>query len=185
MQALRMDGAKFMFRLDPTDPASGRTILACADAVSQCVRADLTAFLEPLPLKRMRRGYRIQRTVADLTGMLSIAAALGASSLNTWLTIPSCKGLQQVARATTLPILILGGEVTGDPLPVLQDLQVAMQAGANIRGALIGRNVIFPGPDDPRAMAAAVAVLVHDRTDLAESQTVMAAERGKEPRLLP
>ena len=180
-----MDGAKFMFRLDPTDPASGRTILACADAVSQCVRADLTAFLETLPVKRARGKYVIQRTVADLTGMVSIAAALGASSLNTWITIPSCKGLQQVARATTLPILILGGEVTGDPLPVLQDLQIAMQAGPNIRGALIGRNVIFPGPDDPRAMAAAVALLVHDRSELTQAQAAMTAERGKEPRLLP
>jgi DhnA family fructose-bisphosphate aldolase class Ia len=185
MQALRMDGAKFMFRLDPTDPASGRTVLACADAVSQCVRADLTAFLEPLPVKRVRGRYVVQRTVVDLTGMVSIAAAMGASSLNTWLKIPSCKELEQVARATTLPILILGGEVTGDPLPVLQDLRMAMQAGPNIRGALIGRNVIFPGPDDPRAMAAAVAALVHERSEVSGAQAMMAAERWKEPRLLP
>jgi hypothetical protein len=66
MQALRMDGAKFMFRLDPADSASGRTILACADAVSQCVRADLTAFLEPLPVKRVRGKYVVQRTAEDL-----------------------------------------------------------------------------------------------------------------------
>lgn len=185
MQALRMDGAKFMFRLDPTDPASGRTLLACADAVSQCVRADLTAFLEPLPVKRARGAYVVRRTVEDLAGMVSVASALGASSLNTWLKIPSCKGLERVARATTLPILILGGEVTGDPVPVLQDLQAALQAGPNIRGALIGRNVIFPGRDDPRAMAAAVAALVHDRAKVKDAQAVMAAERGKDPRLLP
>jgi hypothetical protein len=49
---------------------------------------------------------------------------------------------------------------------------------------LIGRNVIFPGPDDPRAMAAAVAALVHDRSELSGAQAVMAAERGKEPGLL-
>jgi len=60
-----------------------------------------------------------------------------------------------------------------------------MQAGPNIRGALIGRNVIFPGPDDPRAMAAAVAALVHDRSDMRGARTVMAAERGKDPLLLP
>jgi hypothetical protein len=185
MQALRMDGAKFMFRLDPKDPASGRTLLACADAVSQCVRADLTAFLEPLPVKKVGGKYVVQRTVADLCGMVSVASALGASSLNTWLKIPSCKGIERVARATTLPILILGGEVTGDPAPVLEDLHAAMQAGSSVRGALIGRNVIFPGPDDPRAMAAAAASLVHDRADVKAAQAVMAAERGKEPRLLP
>ena len=185
MQALRMDGAKFMFRLDPTDPGSGRTILACADAVSGCVRADLTAFLEPLPVRRVRGRYVVQRTAKDLAGMVSVASALGASSLNTWLKIPSCKGLAKVARATTLPILVLGGEVTGDPVPVLQDLHAALQAGSNLRGALIGRNVIFPGREDPRAMAAAVVALVHDRADVNGARSVMVAERGKDPRLLP
>jgi DhnA family fructose-bisphosphate aldolase class Ia len=185
MQALRMDGAKFMFRLDPKDPASGRTLLACADAVSQCVRADLTAFLEPLPVKKVGGKYVVQRTAADLCGMVSVASALGASSLNTWLKIPSCNGMERVVRATTLPILILGGEVTGDTAPVLQDLHAAMRAGSSVRGALIGRNVIFPGHDDPRAMAAAVAGLVHDRADVKAAQEVMMAERGKEPRLLP
>jgi DhnA family fructose-bisphosphate aldolase class Ia len=185
MQALRMDGAKFMFRLDPTDPASGRTVVACADAVSQCVRADLAAFLEPLPVKKVRGKYVVQRRVPDLAGMVSVASALGGSSLNTWLKIPSCPGLGRVARATTLPILILGGEVTGDAVPVLRDLHMAMQAGPNIRGALIGRNVVFPGREDPRAMAAAVATLVHEGADVEAARAAMAAERGKDPRLLP
>jgi hypothetical protein len=60
-----------------------------------------------------------------------------------------------------------------------------MQAAPNIRGALIGRNVIFPGPEDPRAMAAAVASLVHDGSDVNKARAVMAAERGKDPGLLP
>jgi hypothetical protein len=34
-------------------------------------------------------------------------------------------------------------------------------------------------------MAAAVAALVHDRSDVSGARAVMAAERGKEPRLLP
>ncbi len=185
MQALRMDGAKCMIRIDPADPASGRTALACAEAVSHCVRADLTAFLEPLPVKKVRGKYVVQRTAEALAGMVSVASAMGASSLNTWITIPSCKEMPRVAGATTLPILILGGELIGDPLPVLEDLHMAMQGGPNIRGALIGRNVLFPGSDDPRAMAAAVAALVHDRVEVQESQSTLTAERGKEPNLLP
>ena len=184
MQALRMDGAKFMFRLDGADPASGRTLLACAEAVSLCVRSDLTAFLEPLPVKRVRGRYVVQRTVAELAGVLSVASAMGASSLNTWLEVPSCPEMERVARATTLPILILGGEVTGDPLPVLRDLQTAVQAAPNVRGALIGRNVLFPGADDPRAMASAVAAIVHDHATLATAQAAMGVERGRDPRLL-
>jgi len=34
-------------------------------------------------------------------------------------------------------------------------------------------------------MAAAVAALVHDRSEVSGAQAVMAAERGKDPRLLP
>jgi len=185
MQALRMDGAKFMFRLDRSDPASGRTLLACAEAVSLCVRSDLTAVLEPLPVRRVRGAYVVQRTVESLAGVLSVASAMGASSLNTWLEIPSCSEMDRAARATTLPILILGGEVTGDPLPVLRDLETAMQAGPNVRGALIGRNVLFPGGDDPRAMASAVAAIVHDRAGLAAAQTAMSVERGVHLRLIP
>jgi len=185
MQALRMDGAKFMVRLEPSDPASGRTLLGCAEAVSLCVRADLTAFLEPLPVRRRRGAYVVQRSVADLAGAVSVASALGTSSLNTWLTIPSCAEMARAAQATTLPILILGGEVTADPLPVLRDLRAAMQAGPNVRGALIGRNVLFPGAEDPRAMAAAVAAIVHDHAGLGAAQTAMAVERGAHMRLIP
>ena len=185
LQALRMDGGKFMVRLDPKDAASGRTLAACGDAVTQCVRADLMAFLEPLPVKRARGGYAVRRTAEDLAGMVSVGAALGASSLNTWLNIPSCQHLEMAARATTLPILIIGGEVVGNPLPVLQDLRTAMEAAPNIRGALMGRNVLFPGPEDPRAMAAAVSAIVHNRIELKEAEQMMATERGKDVRLLP
>jgi hypothetical protein len=185
LQALRMDGGKFMVRLDPKDLASGRTLAACGEAVTHCVRADLMAFLEPLPVKRSRGGYAVRRTAEDLAGMVSVGAALGASSLNTWLNVPSCKNLEIVAGATTLPILILGGEVVGDSLPVLQDLRTAMQAGPTIRGALMGRNVLFPGPDDPRAMATAVSAIVHGQVDLKEAEQMMVAERGKDLHLLP
>lgn len=185
LQALRMDGAKFMVRVDPQDPASGQTLERCAEAVGLCTRADLIAFLEPLPVRRARGAYAIRRTAEDLAGMVSVGAALGPSSLNTWLTIPSCQGLDRVAGATTLPILILGGEVVGNTRPVLGDLQRAMAAGPSIRGALMGRNVLFPGKEDPRGMAAGVAAVVHDHADVAAAQRIMTAERGKEEALLP
>src|SRR4029453_6180452 len=42
------DGGEMMYRLDPQDPASGRTILACAQALNDLRRHGLAAFLEPL-----------------------------------------------------------------------------------------------------------------------------------------
>jgi hypothetical protein len=36
-----------------------------------------------------------------------------------------------------------------------------MAAGANVRGALVGRNVLYPGDDDPLAVADAVGGIIH------------------------
>ncbi len=60
-----------------------------------------------------------------------------------------------------------------------------MRAGANVRGAMIGRNVVYPGADDPRAMAADVAAVIHDDADVTAALAAMDAERGKDARLLP
>ena len=48
-----------------------------------------------------------------------------------------------------------------DPLPLLRDIETGMAAGPNVRGALIGRNVLFPGQRDPLQMARAVSRIVH------------------------
>jgi hypothetical protein len=36
-----------------------------------------------------------------------------------------------------------------------------MHAGSNVRGALVGRNVLYPGDEDPLAMALAVGGIIH------------------------
>ena len=181
LQALAMDGAKFMFRLDPTNRGSLATMEACAQAVTELAEAGLTAVLEPLPVLCEQGGYKVQRSVRELAGVVSVASAMGASSVRTWLKLPTCPGFEKVAEATTLPILILGGEAVGDPAPVLEDLRAAMRAGANVRGAMIGRNVVYPGPDDPRAMAAATAAIIHDGADLGAALAAMAASAARTP----
>ncbi len=93
--------------------------------------------------------------------------------------------LEVVAGATTLPIAVLGGEAVGSVATVLEDLRTAMAAGANVRSAMIGRNVVYPGADDPRAMAAAVAAVIRDGADVATALAAMEAERGKDPQLVP
>jgi len=66
---------------------------------------------------------------------------------------------------------------------VLEDLVRGMAAGSNVRGAMIGRNVLYPGADDPRAIAAAVAAIIHDGAGVEDAVASMEAERGKEPEL--
>src|SRR5689334_9637666 len=83
--ALRLDGGKMMYRLDPQDPASGRTIRACADALNDLGRLGLPGFLEPLGVARQPSGYVPAKDADTLVRQCGIAAALGDSSLHLWL----------------------------------------------------------------------------------------------------
>lgn len=184
MVVLGLDGGKFMLRIDPTDRGSLATIEGCVRAVSELAEANLLAFLEPLPVVREGGAYKVVRTPRALAEAVSVASAMGASSLYTWLKLPTCPGFAQVARATTLPLVILGGEAVGDPRPVIEDLRRGMAAGPNVRGAMIGRNVLYPGADDPRAVAAAVSAVIHGDAGVDEALAAMEAERGKDPELI-
>ena len=157
----RLDAGMVMFRLDPDDPNSGRTIAWCSQAVTDCFRCELPIFVEALPVKRIHGAYQVQRTAEHLIRTVGIASGLGESSLGTWIKIPYCEEYARVARATSCPILMLGGESKGDPSPLLYDFAAGMAAGANVRGTLVGRNVHHPGADDPFAVSAAVSAIVH------------------------
>lgn len=160
---MKFDGAKMMFRLDPENPDSGRTIQDCAEALRELDQLNLPAFLEPLPVRFEGGSYRVQKTVADLSRVVGIATALGYSSRHLWLKIPYVEGYAQVAGATTCPILMLGGPSRPSPREVLQDFAAGLAAAGNVRGLLVGRNVLFPGRgEDPAVMARALAGLVHE-----------------------
>ncbi len=162
LKRMGLDGAKMMFRLDPENPDSGATIQACSEALKDLQSFDLPAFLEPLMVKRSGDKYQVQKTAGALITAVGIASALGNSSRYLWLKIPYCEGYAEVARATTCPILMLGGESRGNVSDLLRDFATGLRSGPNVRGLLVGRNILFPGAKDPGAMAAAVAALVHE-----------------------
>jgi DhnA family fructose-bisphosphate aldolase class Ia len=184
MLVLGMDGGKFMVRIDPTDRGSLATIEGCVRAIGELAESSLLSFLEPLPVVHDNGTYRVVRTARALTEAVSAASAMGASSLYTWIKLPTCPDFERVAAATTLPLVLLGGEAVGDSRPVLEDLRRGMAAGANVRGAMIGRNVLYPGADDPRAIAAGVAAIVHDGGTTDDALAAMEAERGKDLELV-
>ena len=156
-----LDATKVLLRLCDSEPDSLRTLLATARAVSEQTALRLPMFLESLPVERVEGGYRIIKTAEELTRTAGAAAALGDSSRYVWLKLPYCENYEMVARATTLPILLLGGEPVGDVRPFLRELAAGLKAGPNVRGALVGRNVLFPGDGDPFAAAEAAGGLVH------------------------
>jgi DhnA family fructose-bisphosphate aldolase class Ia len=177
-QAWRLDGAKTLLRVDPSEPGSLKTMLACAQAINECNALGLPMFLEPLPVTRNEKGFAVIKTAEALARLAGVASALGDSSRNLWLKLPYCEAYETVVSSTTLPILLLGGEAAGDPSPFLRQLQSAMSAGRNVRGAMVGRNVLYPGDDDPLAIAEAAGGIVHAGLTIDEAVRAMNVSRG-------
>jgi DhnA family fructose-bisphosphate aldolase class Ia len=156
-----LDGAKILMRLCDDEPDSLKTMVATASAIRETNAFHIPMFLEPLPVAKTDKGYKVIKTAEALAKIVGVASALGDSSRYLWLKLPYCENYEIVARATTLPILLLGGESAGDPTAFLREVSAGMAAGANVRGALVGRNVLYPGDGDPLAVAEAVGGIVH------------------------
>lgn len=159
-----LDGGKTLLRVDLSEAASLNTIKATVEAINECNALRVPMFLEPLPVTKSDKGYTVVKTAEALARLAGVASALGNSSRYLWLKLPYCENYGTVARSTTLPILILGGESAGDPAPFLSQLATAMNAGPNVRGALVGRNVLYPGSGDPLEVAEAAGRIVHERS---------------------
>lgn len=180
LAGLKCDGAKLMVRIDPKDAASVRTLERCAREIDACHARGVTVFLEAMVVERTASGYRPRIDPESLIRIAGVAAAVGTSSAGTWLKLPYGPGYDRVAASTTLPILMLGGDVREDPRAVLTEFAEGMRAGPNVRGALVGRNVSFAVREDPRAMAAAIGAVVHNGSREPEIRRTLEQERDRE-----
>ena len=59
------------------------------------------------------------------------------------------------------PILMLGGASLENPAPLLKEFATGMAAGANVRGAMVGRHVLYPGNVDPQLVGRTISRIVH------------------------
>ena len=91
---------------------------------------------------------------------MAIASGLGSSSAFTWLKIPSTPRIAEVAAATTMPILLLGGD-PGDQLPQVVDGWERAMREPNVRGLIPGRALLYPHDGDIEAIVATAARIVH------------------------
>ena len=173
-----IDAAKAMFRLDMTDPDSVKTLTACSQAIDACVDHGIPMYLEPLPVEKTDTGYRVVKTPEALIKTVGVATGLGKSSLNTWIKIPYSDSYEEVARSTTCPVLMLGGESSGDPTRVFEEFSQGMAAAPNVRGALVGRNVHHPGDHDPAAVAAAIYGVVNESLTAEDAAAIVSDRHG-------
>ena len=144
-------GGKMLFRIDPEDPATPATMQACADAVDELAAQQIMAMVEPF-ISRRDPGERIRNDLSTeaVVRSATVAAGLGSTSAYTWLKLPVVDNMETVLAATTLPVVLLGGEVSAD-----QEAQFAAWSKAlaspNVRGMVVGRTLLFPPDGDVEA----------------------------------
>ena len=169
LKKMGLDAGKLMFRLDLSNQGSGTTIYDCSEALRELEQHGLPAFLEPLAVELRDGKYKVTKTAEALAKVIGVATALGNSSRLLWLKVPYVADYSRVAASTTCPMLMLGGGSRNDPQEVLGEFAAGLAAGSNVRGVLVGRNVLFPAQADPAAMAGAIAGLVHRRLGVDEA----------------
>lgn len=176
---MRMDGAKFLLRFDPEDADSLRTLRYCEEIVRDCARLKVPLFLEPLPVVREDGKIKLDKDRGKLIKLVGVASGLGSSSARVWLKLPICEGFGEVAAATTLPILLLGGEASDDVPELLTGIETGMKSGPNVRGVLMGRNLLYPPEGDPLPLAMAVHSIVHGGATAEDAARAMPKWEGK------
>jgi hypothetical protein len=154
-----LDGGKMLLRVDEDDPATARTLEGCAHAVTGLARQGLLAMVEPFVSRRENGRVRNVLTPDAMIRALAIASGLGATSAYTWLKVPVVDEMERVMAASTLPALLLGGEVSDDQDAALARWRKAL-ALPGVMGLVAGRTMLYPPGDDvAAAVDAAVEVM--------------------------
>jgi DhnA family fructose-bisphosphate aldolase class Ia len=179
LRRFNLDGGKMMFRFVPDDERTLWQIDYCAKAITDLNRYELVPFVEPLRMDYASGKWISKNTADELVKLVGVISGMGDSSRHTWMKLPYCDDFRRVAMATTCPILMLGGPSKEDPRSTYRDFSAGMAARPNVRGALVGRNVTFPGPEDPAAVAQAIQAIVHEGIAPAEAIALTMDHRNR------
>jgi DhnA family fructose-bisphosphate aldolase class Ia len=149
--AMGFDAGKMLLRIDPGEPATARTLEACAKAVSDLADHSLMAMVEPFWVRRAADGQSRNDLSPDaMMRAIAVAQALGRTSAYTWLKVPVVEDMERVMEASTLPALLLGGDPEGDPEETYTAWQKALRL-PTVCGLVVGRAVLYPADDDVAA----------------------------------
>ncbi|MEP7026905.1 MAG: hypothetical protein ABJB47_24470, partial [Actinomycetota bacterium] len=138
-----LDGGKMLLRMDMDDPATATSLAACAGAVSDLASHQVMAMIEPFIARRTGERTHNDLGAPAVIRSIAIASGLGVTSAYTWLKIPVVDDMEQVAEASTLPTMLLGGESDDRPDEMFARWQKALRL-PNVRGLAVGRNILYP-----------------------------------------
>jgi hypothetical protein len=154
-----LEGGKMLLRINFGDRGSVTTLVACADAVTQLAAAKKVAMVEPFLNVTTDGRPRNVLTADAVIQSMTIASALGATSAFSWLKVPVVEDMARVAEASTLPIVLLGGDQSDKPDEMYKSWEEALKL-PGVRGLAVGRNLLYPHDDDVASAVKTAASLL-------------------------
>ncbi|MGW6519036.1 Cgl0159 family (beta/alpha)8-fold protein [Streptomyces sp. NPDC054950] len=160
IERLNFDAGKLLVRIDYDDPGSLTTLESTARAIDDMAARELPLFVEPFISRRTPDGKVGNDLSAEaVTKSIAIASGLGGTSAYTWLKLPVTDNpddMAEVMQTSTLPAVLLGGEVGEDQDGAYEKWRGALQL-PTVRGLVVGRSLLYPADGD---VAAAVDTAV-------------------------
>jgi hypothetical protein len=157
--AAGFEGGKMLLRIDPDDAGTVSTLESCGRAVGELAGNRLMAMVEPFISHRVDGRVRNELSAEAMIRAMTVASGLGTTSAYTWLKVPVVADMERVMAATTLPALILGGEVVADADAAYTQWSKALDL-PTVQGLVIGRSLLYPpGGDVAGAVDRAVSLL--------------------------
>ncbi|MFH8496274.1 Cgl0159 family (beta/alpha)8-fold protein [Streptomyces coeruleorubidus] len=159
---LRFDAGKLLVRIDYDDPGSLTTLESTARAIDAMAARQLPLFVEPFISRRVDGKVRNDLSAEAVTRSIAISAGLGGTSAYTWLKLPVTDDpddMAQVLETSTLPVVLLGGEVAGDQEGAYERWRKALRL-PTVQGLVVGRSLLYPaGGSVEQAVDTAVGLL--------------------------
>jgi DhnA family fructose-bisphosphate aldolase class Ia len=155
-----LDFAKTLLRINLKDNASVATLEANARAVDEAVKHEIPIMLEPFMSDWVNGKVVNDLSTEAVVLSVAIAQGLGSSSAYTWLKLPVVPNMEKVMEATTLPTLLLGGDVDGDLEKAFENWNGAVSL-PGVRGLVVGRSLLYPPNGDVAQAVDIAAKMVH------------------------
>ncbi|MGW7294666.1 Cgl0159 family (beta/alpha)8-fold protein [Streptomyces xiamenensis] len=159
---MRFDAGKLLLRIDYADPGSLATLHSTARAIDAMAARRLPVFVEPFRSRRIDGKVTNDLGPEAVATSIAIASGLGGTSAYTWLKVPVTADPGDMARVmetSTLPAVLLGGEVHGDQEGAYEKWRTALRL-PTVRGLVVGRSLLYPADGDvAKAVDTAVSLL--------------------------
>jgi hypothetical protein len=154
-----LDGGKMMLRVADGDPGTVRTMDGCARAIDELGTLGLRAMIEVFASRTVDGRSSNDMSVDATMRAIAIASGLGSSSAHVWLKLPVVDDVPRLLSATTLPVVLLGGDPGKDREATFSKWANAMRL-PQVRGLVAGRTLLYPPDGDVRGAIDEAAAIV-------------------------